>query len=291
MTVSPASTLSAQTLIHALRLPEGCRVDQRVPKKLLLENGAATAADKRLITEAIEEIQWIAALKPNTIGVPDYRDTLREYLEIAVLAVTVRGLIKPASHSRLAELVHRAVPYPVLLLLAAPQMEGQSLTLSLAHKRWAQNEADKVVLDGSPISVTVSVTVSASLSEVNAADASQADPAGAAQTDSDLTESAFIQSLSVTRQPQATLHALYQGWSDCVQALLAARLTGSYQTPTTPEQAAARRQALADCERLEAEVSRLRAQAAKEKQMARQVELNLTLKRVQAELAAARRQL
>lgn len=278
MTVSPASTLSAQTLIHALRLPEGCRVDQRIPKKLLLENGAPTAADKRLITEAIEEIQWIAALKPNTIGVPDYRDTLREYLEIAVLAVTVRGVVKPASHSRLAELVHRAVPYPVLLLL----IEGQSLTLSLAHKRWAQNEADKVVLDGS----LISVTVSASLSEVNAADASHPDPAEAAQT-----ESAFIQSLSVTRQPQATLHALYQGWVDCVQALLAARLTGSYQTPTTPEQAAARRQALADCERLEAEVSRLRAQALREKQLARQVELNLTLKRVHAELAAARRQL
>ena len=278
MTVSPASTLSAQTLIHALRLPEGCRVDQRIPKKLLLENGAFTAADKRLITEAIEEIQWVAALKPNTIGVPDYRDTLREYLEIAVLAVTVRGVVKPASHSRLAELVHRAVPYPVLLLL----IKGQSLTLSLAHKRWAQNEADKVVLDGR----LISVRVSASLSEVNAADASHPDPAEADQA-----ESAFIQSLSVTRQPQATLHALYQGWVDCVQALLAARLTGSYQTPTTPEQAAARRQALADCERLEAEVSRLRAQALREKQLVRQVELNLTLKRVQAELAAARRQL
>lgn len=290
MTVSPASTLSAQTLIQALRLPEGCRVDQRVPKKLLLENGAPTAADKRLITEAIEEIQWVAALKPNTIGVPDYRDALREYLEIVVLAVTVRGVVKPASQSRLAELVHRAVPYPVLLLLVAPQMEAQSLTLSLAHKRWAQNEAAKVVLDGSPISVTIAVptsnTSSTSQSEVNAADSFHPDPVAVADV-----ENAFIQSLSVTRQPQATLHALYQGWMDCMQALLAARLTGSYQTPATPEQAAARRQALADCERLEAEVSRLRAQAAKEKQIARQVELNLTLKRVQAELATARQQL
>jgi hypothetical protein len=245
---------------------------------LLLENGAPTAADKRLITEAIEEIQWVAVLKPNTIGVPDYRDTLREYLEIAVLTVTVRGFVKPASHSRLAELVHRAVPYPVLLLL----IEGQSLTLSLAHKRWAQNEAAKVVLDGS----LISVTVSASLSEGHAAGSSHPDPAAVANA-----ENAFIQSLSVTRQPQATLHALYQGWVDCVQALLVARLTGNYQPPTTPEQAAARQQALADCERLEAEVSRLRAQALREKQLARQVELNLTLKRVQAELAAARRQL
>jgi hypothetical protein len=208
--------ITPQAGLDALRLPESCRVDQRVPKKLLLENGAPTAADKRLITEAIEEIQWVAALKPNTIGVPDYRDTLREYLEIAVLAVTVRGVIKPASHSRLAELVHRAVPYPVLLLL----IEGQSLTLSLAHKRWAHNEADEVVLDGS----LISVTVSASLSEVNAADASHPDPAEAAQA-----ESAFIQSLSVTRQPQTTLHALYQGWVDLTRFSGQVRALRSWQ--------------------------------------------------------------
>jgi hypothetical protein len=61
--------------------PDSARVDQRVPKKLLLENGAPTASDKRLITDAIEDIQWLAALKPNTIGVPEYRDTQREYLE------------------------------------------------------------------------------------------------------------------------------------------------------------------------------------------------------------------
>lgn len=278
MMVSLVPNLSAQTLIDALCLPESCLVDQRVPKKLLLENGAPTAADKRLITESIEEIQWVAALKPNTIGVPEYRDALREYLEIALLAVTVRGVVKPSSCLRLAELVHRAVPYPVLLLL----IEEQSLTLSLAHKRWAQNEVDKMVLDGN----LISVTMSASLPKVNAADSSHPDPIAVADG-----ESAFLQSLSVTLQPQATLYALYQGWVNCVQALLAARLTGIYETQITPEQAAARRQALADCEQLEAEVSRLRAQALREKQLARQVELNLTLKRVQAELAAARRRL
>jgi hypothetical protein len=60
-------------------------------------------------------------------------------------------------------------------------------------------------------------------------------------------------------------------------------LTGSYRTTTTPEQAAARRQALADYERLDGEISRLRGQAVKEKQMARQVEVNLRLQALQAE--------
>lgn len=264
--------MKAETLIHALRLPEGCRVDQRVPKKLLLENGAPTSADRRLITDAIEEIQWIAALKPNTIGVPDYRDALREYLEIAVLAITLRGVVKPAGRSRLVELVHRAVPYPVLLLT----VEGQVLTLSLAHKRWAQNEADKVVLESDPQMAQIYADTDNTCSEFDLRKSASS------------VDNAFLDSLTLSRQPQATLHALYQGWVDCVQALLAARLTGSYQTPTSPEQAAKRRQALADCERLEADVSRLRAQALREKQLARQVELNLTLKRVQAELTTAR---
>lgn len=35
------------TLIRALALPASCRVDQRVPKKMLIESGAPTAADKR----------------------------------------------------------------------------------------------------------------------------------------------------------------------------------------------------------------------------------------------------
>lgn len=267
MTAQDIATVEG--LIGALSLPASCRVDQRVPKKLLLENGAPTAADKRLINEGIEEIHWVAALKPTTIGVSDYRDNLREYLEIPVLTVTLRGAsdngeTKPPNAVRLTELVHRAVPYPVLLLLHA----GQRLTLSLAHKRWAQNEADKVVLDGG--------VVSASLPD----DAPSADA-----------RRAFTQALSLTRQPQTTLFGVYQGWVDCVQALLAARLTGTFKAADNPEQAAARRQALQECERLELEAARLRTLAAKEKQLVRQVELNLALKRVLAQLAAARQQL
>ncbi|MCO7643286.1 DUF4391 domain-containing protein [Pseudomonas sp. S 311-6] len=261
--------MNRMDVVAALCLPDSARVDQRVPKKLLLENGAPTTSDKRLITDAIEEIQWLAALKPNTIGVPSYRDAQREYLEIAVLTVTLRGAVKPANLARLTELVHRAVPYPVLLLL-----EGTLLTLSLAHKRWAQNETSKVVLDGAAVLISLPDS-----SEDSAAVENAIPPE---------IECAFVHSLSIARQPQTTLQALYQGWIERLWALQAARLTGSYRADITPEQAIARRQALADCERLENEISRLRAQAAKEKQLARQVEINLTLKRIQSELAAAR---
>lgn len=263
----------------AFQFPESGRVDQRVPKKLLLENGAPTVSDKHLITDAIEHIQWLSVLKPNTIGVPEYRDTEREYLEISVLAVTLREDIKPVSLSRLMELIHRAVPYPVLLLLEIACLnEGRAketaLTLSLVHKRLAQNETGKVVLDGDLLSATL----------IQASDGTDgADAKLAFEIERD-----FLQSLAITLQPQTSMKALYQGWIECVQALHAARQTGKYRVAETPAQAAARQQALADCWRLEGEIGRLRVEAGKETQLARQVELNLSLRRIQAELASAR---
>jgi hypothetical protein len=263
-------TATAARLIEALALPTSCRVDQRVPKKMLIENGAPTGADKRLINDTIEEIQWLAALKPNTVGVAEYRDDEREYLEVTVLFITARHAPqgdgasttnKPVNTTRLAELVHRAVPYPVLLLLAAPQ----DLFLSLAHKRWAQNETGKVVLDGELNTVDLPLDLTA--------------------------EHPFMQALALSRQPQASLLALYQGWMDCLAAWQAAQYTGTFTATATPAQAAARREALHTCRRLELESARLRALAAKEKQMAKQVDLNLALRRISAELKSAHEQL
>lgn len=76
---------------------------------MLVESGAPTAADKRLISDGIEDIHWLAALKPVTVGIPAYQDAVRDHLEIAVLDINLRPLGKA---SRIAELVHRAIPYP-----------------------------------------------------------------------------------------------------------------------------------------------------------------------------------
>ncbi|OIR05969.1 hypothetical protein GALL_117660 [mine drainage metagenome] len=241
-----------QDLIAALELPASSRVDQRIPKKLLVENGAPTSADKRNINEGIEEIQWVASLKPSTIGIPEFRDETREYLEIAVMHIALRQGAKAA---RIVELTHRAVPYPLVLLLTAQNQ----LTLSMAHIRWAQNEAGKVVLDGEPVVVTL-----------------------AGDSISQGVLPAFLQALSITRQPRANLRVLYQGWLDTLAAFQAAQMTGVFAQSKTDEQAAARRASLLACRELEQKIATLRAAAAKEKQLARQVALNLEIKQLQA---------
>jgi len=252
--------MNADEILTALDLPINCRLDRRVPKKLLLENGAPTAADKRRINEGIEEFFWIAALKPMNIGVPEYRDTEREYLEIAVLRLVLRA---GAKTTRLLELVHRAVPYPLILIA---EQTGQ-IGISAAHKRWAQNEAGKTVLDG----------------EIVSADCDGVRDSGYLP--------AFSASLALGRQTHVSLYTLYQSWVDVLLALKAARVTGVYRLAANAGDAAARRDALRECARLDAEIARLRAAAAGEKQMPRQVELNMEIKRMEAALVAARTRL
>lgn len=253
------STLSR--LIGALRLPESSRVNQRVPKKLLVENGAPTSLDKRLINDGVDEIQWVAAIKPGTSGIAEYRDEAREYLEVAVLVIRLRqDAMTGSKATRLAELVHRAVPYPVLLLAD----HNAAIHVSLAHKRWSQNEAGKVVLDDGGIVTEIT-----------------------AELNPDILQQ-FLEALALDQQPKTSLLTVYQGWMDTLQALNAAKLTGKFSQPGTPDQAATQRQALQEMEKLNAEVARLRTAASKEKQLARQVEMNLELKRLQSKITEIR---
>ena len=246
--------------ISALALPTGSLVDRRVPKTLLNENGAPTATDKRRIREGVEEIRWLASLKPTTVGVAEYRDTEREYLEIAVLKLTFRSAARP---ERLTELVHRAVPYPVLLFA----WQGDAPELSLAHKRWSQGEAGKTVVEADIVSVRLGNGCADELTQ------------------------AFYDALALSRQPRTTLYALYQGWMDTVQALRAATVTGRFLIPTSGMEATDRAAALEEYGRLESRIAELSTAASKETQIARQADMNLELKRLRTYRDAARTRL
>jgi hypothetical protein len=248
--------MTSDELVAALALPAGTAVNQKVPKKHLLEEGAPTAADKRAITDGIDEIRWLAALKPHTIGVPEHRGADRDYTEIHVLRLALRPGAKTA---RLVELLHRAIPYPLLLVHEAEEAVG----VSAAHKRKSLGEADRIVLEESPLLVEPFLPALLPHRE------------------------AFLAALPLGKQPQGSLLSLYTGWLDTLLALETAARTGRFTITATPAETQARRDALRCCAVLEAEMAAIRAAAAHERQVARQVELNLKLKRVRADFDLA----
>lgn len=276
-------------IIAALALPEASIVDQRVPKKLLLENAAVTAADKRAINDHVSEVRWVAALKPNTIGVPAYRDGAREYLEIAVLSVALRDDPASARGARLAELMHRAIPYPVFLMLsgstqpetAASPSSGLAispLVLSLAHIRWAQNEAQRVVIDGVPESLSFNIqptptTHQASQRSLNA-------PFVPFFAD-------FCRHLTISSLPRTHMLDLYQGWINAFTALQTAGITGRFVTEHGADANETRRAAIRAIRDVDGQLASIIGIATKERQLPRRVELNLKMQSLRADRLAA----
>lgn len=247
-------------IVNALGIPSGARVDSRIPKKLLIEQGAPTAADKRAIQDGIDELQWFAACKPTTIGIPSFSDDIREYLEIAIIGCAFRA---GAKTSRLIELIHRAIPYPVLLITS----DESELSISAAHKRHARNETRRTVIE-----------------HVITADGLRADMLDSIQV-------AFLKSLALAQQPRTNLFTLYTGWTARIEAINAARLTGKF-TATDDQEIVDRRRAALDAHtRLIKEIEILRAKAKREKQISRRVELNLQIQRRETTLAAYANQL
>lgn len=237
-------------IISALDLPPRARVDARVPKKMLVEQGAPTAADKRAIQDGIEEMQWVAALKPNTVAIPAFTDESHDYSEIAIIAAAFRP---EARGARLTELIHRAIPYPVLLITTG----SAGVAVSVAPKRAAQNEGDKVVVERIVI-------------------AGDIDPRAPP-----VAERAFLESLALERQPFRDLSTVYGGWLARIEALVAARLSGSYEIKDEGSLIDRRRAALEEHSRLAREVAQLRTQVARAKHISQRVDLNQKIKTIE----------
>ena len=91
-------------------------------------------------------------------------------------------------------------------------------------------------------------------------------------------ERAFLDSLALERQPARDLSAVYGGWLARIEALAAARLSGSYEIKDESGLIDRRRRALEEHSRLAREVAQLRAQAARAKQINQRVDLNQKIK-------------
>jgi hypothetical protein len=236
----------------ALALPESTRLHKRVFKKLFLDRGDLRPADARVLSDAVATITWAHTLKPATVPIRPFRDDAHEYDEIAVLDVEITDRKAAA---RVAELIHRTVPYPVLLV----SWDGEGVSLSAAPKRLHLQDRSRVVAEA--------IEASAWL------DGAERSPA----------EASFLQSIALPGLPQTDFFALYTAWVQRILALACAGLSTRFEVPDNrpyPE----RRAALDACRVLERDIAALRATLRAESSFARKVELNTEIKKLEAAL-------
>ena len=249
MTKSP---LSIMALVDALALPPG-EPPRRVPKSTLAEN-VPTAADRQLIETKLGRLEWLAAINPATTGIATGEADGLTIDTINLLAARTRGAVPP----RLAEIIHRAIPKPVILFHRDETTETGA-AMSLAAKRTAERELGHVV--------TTAVHDTGPLS---------------------LGDEPFLNELALSRLPTRNLNTLYVGLIERVEALTAAHCIGRpFRLADGRDEIARWRTALADIADHKAEIARLSALIRKEKRLAVKVELGETARQSKMRLDAA----
>jgi len=251
-----------QVLYNKLAIPETCHLGKRVFKKLFHENTKLGATDKKALRDDIDSITWVYTLKPTTIPIHAYKDDEREYDEIALLQVDLKTQKRTG---RIVEMIHRAIPYPLVLVFVFET----SVAISLAHKRFSQAERGAVVAEEFVITDWLAL--------------GPGSPTPVQQ--------AFLDSLAVAQLPHTHFYAFYSALVDRLIALDCARLTGEYGVEAAAERREARRQRLAKCHELEVRIAETRAAAKREKQINRLADLNVEIRRVQGQLAEMAKQL
>ena len=244
-----AGPYTIEGLSAALALPprEGVR---RVRKALLAEN-VPTTADRKLIDTKLARLEWLAAINTASTGIPSALADGLTVDTINVLAARTRGPMRP----RLAGIIHRAIPKPVVLL-HVEEASGMNAGISLAPKRAAEREMGRVV--------TTALFDTGSLSE---------------------DERRFTHSLALGNLPTRDLVAVYAGLIARVEALEAARVAGrEFRLADGDGEQASWREALSTRAELVTELARLSAAARKESRLAAKVELGEKARQVKLRL-------
>ena len=246
-----------------LAIPEQALIKARVYKKQLLENADLTISDRKWVNDDIETIDWRYSLKPATVAMPKYEDAEREYIEIALLHIALK---LPTHVKRLAEVIQRTIPYPLIILFE----HEQALYISLADKRISLADSSKLTVEQFYESGWLTTQLN---------------------TESEIHQ-AFFASLQFNQFDHQDLYRHYQSIIACINALDAAKLIGKY-TLASGSQADKlladkwRQEHLRTIKKLDSQLVSLRAAVKGESQFNRKLTLNVQIKELKQQIQQA----
>lgn len=279
MTSNALSTqsISFDDFLEILDVPSSCELNKPIFKKMFSEatdgkKAILDTADKKALKDDVEKIRWLYTLKPSTINIAPYKDSEREYPEIAILHAELSSAVSnknPASNKtvrRIAHFINRAIPYPLVILFTCEEDGAQSLSLVLADKRINQADKEKWVIEDSIYSYWIN------LASVSAA------------------EMSFFESLKINNLPFTNFFAFFQALIERLVAIKCAEHSGDFSLEKTGQlnekaSRAERLDRLRELERLEVQRSEISNKLKKIKQMGKQVELNTQIKKINDEIA------
>lgn len=124
------------SLYRYMNIPENCRIDKTIFKKLFYENATMNSLDKEIFKNDIEKITIKYSLKEEYLNVSSFNNDELNYDEVEILEV---NLINDSKYERICEIIQRTIPYPMIIVLTY----NEKILINAAYKHVNKNDADK----------------------------------------------------------------------------------------------------------------------------------------------------
>lgn len=238
--------MGTEIFLSSLGLPANCSVGSTVFKKFFYNMGLS-AADRKLITNQVEKIIIQYNLTPKNLNIQPYKDDEREYLEVQVIETRLNDVSR---HKRIAEIIMRAIPYPMILQLT----HGKKIMIVAGMSRINLADREKQTIDEFVFSPWLGDDYET------------------------LAERKFLKDIHFSKLSNLNFYSFYKDFVDQLYILNAASLIKTKLSDLSPDEAKAIYNELGKIER---ELLALRAQLKKEDMFNRKVELNLQIKHIE----------
>lgn len=240
---------------NIFNFPESCSVTQRIGKALFADNGPLTPTDRRTFRNEIEEIICSYILdEQHGVMLTPYSDEEHDYTCLAQVDVFLK---KPGKGVRVAELCHRAMPYPLIVILH----DGNAMMLSMAEKRCSRDGKEQVVLE--------QIINAGWMSEGGLND--------------------FRNAADFNKNRKLSFKELYLHYMELLEVLQCATITGEFKENGISSEE--RRAFLGKLHHLSQHLAAIKAKAKTETELSRQIELNMQAKQLEWEIIETQKKL
>lgn len=238
-----------------LQLPERCLVNKRITKAFYLRNFRLASAEKKLLNTTINNINWLASIKPTNANIPMVKKEDQLFEEIQVISCNVSNNQLDSNVKKYIEFIQKYIPYEVLLIIE----DNSHFILNVCNKRVNQNDTNKRIIEDYFTSPSLSKLYKNKLS------------------------TSFYKALAFNGLDKTNLESVYKNYTQAIIQYKAASITGNYnkRTQKRTEQDMANLLAI---ENIEKEIISISSQLKKERQLNNRITLNVAIQKKRQEI-------
>jgi len=225
-----------------LNIPKSCGVGSPIFKKTFYEIADLSTSDKKLFANNIKKITWQYSLKEENTNIKPYKDDLIDYPEIEIIEVE---LLSDTRLNRIAEIIMRAIPYPMLLIFKMQE----KFKLYLAHQKISLSDSSKNTLEELIYTDWLDI------------------------------DSHILKKLNIKEMRFTNFYDLYSDLVDAISIYQASAILPSTKNISGEEA----RNIITKIECIDQEIAAVRSKFKKETQFNRRIELNIQIKKLEQE--------